>query len=567
MPKVSMAKRQIEPLPLDKYGAKLHINEPAIFDPRHPVSLDVETDEQDNFVGLGMCQSDKDVYYWDQHQWCDTFKDFIGSFKYIMQGGAFDIRMLKKWGVCTDYPRLEWDTRILAYTLDSTLPSYSLKPLAKQFIGMEWPTYKEMVGVGKSKVTLDKQPVERVARYCGLDTLAEWKLKNYFFGKMSTRQLTYFREIEMPLYRLLSQMEDKGVQLNVPHLQSLNVSFGKQVDYWQKLIKDCYGDFNLNSPKQVKEMFRLCGLEVPSTGVKILSHYTAHTVVRQLLVYRKFKKLKSTYTDPFLKSFTLPRLHGRFLQKTITGRLASSSPNLQNIPIRSDEGKDIRRGFVAKSGHKLLVLDYSQIEYRLFAHFTEDPTLIKAYKDGEDIHVTTGRLVGRDRTIGKTINFAAIYGAQPKKIAQTANITESEAANILSRYWAGLPHAAVWIGRTKWSAKKDGGVNTLHGRFIPLKQIHSSNQWERAHAERVGVNAIIQGSAAEIIKKAMLIVYHRWREVPVLQVHDELAYEIEKDKAEVMLDAIAKIMVEAASLLVPLEVSKGIGDNWADTKQ
>lgn len=548
------------------YGATLHINEPVMFNPNSPVSLDVETDEQDNFVGVGMCQSSTDIYYWGKDQWCDELADFIGTFNFIMQGGAFDIRMLKKWGVDTDYSRLLYDTKIMAYTIDSTRLSYGLKSMAESILHLKWPTYKEMVGTGKKKITLDKQPVEKVAAYCGMDTLAEYKLYQYFSHYMNSTQLEYFSILEMPLYRLLSEMEDKGVHVDVPYLKELGEEWWSRHDELDQGFKAL--GLNPRSPKQLLEALRSQGLPITKTDSKTLEpHKKDWPLVRKLLIYRKYKKLESTYISPFLKSFTLPRLHGRFIQKTITGRLASAKPNLQNIPIRTDEGKKIRKAFTPAPEHTLLVLDYSQIEYRLFAHFTQDSTLLEAYKNDKDIHEATAQLIGADRTVGKTLNFAAIYGAQAKRIGETAGIDEESAQLMLNSYWNKMPDAALWVSKTKWLAKKNGGVVTLFNRFIPLIGLKSSNKFEQLHALRVAVNAIIQGSAAEIMKKAMLDIKSELGLVPVLQVHDELVYEIhETDDLTTIEKNVRLLMENVVELSIPLKVSGGYGKSWAEAK-
>jgi len=536
-----------------------------MFLPSAPLALDVETDEEDNFAGLALCQSADEVYFYDKDQWCDELADFIGSFNFIMQGGKFDIRMLKKWGVKTGYNRLQYDTKIMAYSMDSTMQKYGLKEMSKKFIGMEWSTYREMVGSGKKKITLDKQDPERVGKYCGTDALATFRLSQYLWAHMNTAQHEYFSTIEMPLYRLLAKMEDHGVYLDTEYLKKLDVDLGKKVNEWEEKLKT-YGDFNPRSPKQLLEVFKKYHLPLKSTNSKVLQEYRKKPLVEELLQYRKYKKLKSTYTEPFLNSATLPRIHAQFTQSTITGRLASSKPNLQNIPVRGEEGKKIRSAFSCPDGTKLLCLDYSQIEYRLFAHYTEDSVLLEAFRNGKDVHEETARIIEADRGLGKTINFAAIYGAQAKRIAETAGIDKDRAAELLSRYWERLPKAAAWVSAEKWRAKKNGGVTTICGRFIPLPGLKSSNKFERWHWERVAVNATIQGSAAEIIKKAMLELDASGYP-PVLTVHDELMFEFDEDRELKQIEAlIVRIMENVMSLKVPLKVEGGWGKTWTEAK-
>jgi len=474
--------------------------------------------------------------------------------------------------------------------MDSSLDSYSLKPLAKKYLDIEYPTYKEMVGRGKKKVTLDQQPIERVAAYCGLDVLSTYKLYQYCVKRLSPQQLDYYTKIELPTYRLLSRMEDKGVYVDVDKLKSLDLDLESKVGYWDD---ECQKYFekkvNVNSPKQVLEaikklnkgehqckLFGKLNINVKATGVKDLAPYKDQPFIEELLNYRKYKKLKSTYTEPFLQGSTLPKIHANFTQSTLTGRLASSKPNLQNIPapdpeckrFHEDMGTKIRDCFTAPRGHKLLVLDYSQIEYRLFAHYTQEPTLLEAYKNGEDIHQRTADLIGvpDNRRLGKTINFAAIYGAGAKRIAETASISEDRAAEALNTYWSKLPKAAAWVTLTKYRAAKYGYVETILGRTIPIKGINSRNKFERWHAERVSVNAIIQGSAADIMKKAMLDIYDDIMLMD-LQVHDELMFDIDSGSDDMITyQRIKYLMEKAVPLSVPVEVSGGYGESWAKAK-
>jgi len=558
----------------EDYGVKLHINKPAWFAPNLPVVIDCETDEQDNFVGLAMTQDGKHIYYWSD--WIPEFADFVGSFKYITHNGKSDIRWLKKWGAKVSYETIAHDTKMLAYVMDSSLDSYSLKSLVKKYLGIEYQTYKEMVGVGKKKTTLDKQPIERVGAYCGMDVLATYKLQQYCLKHISQKQIDYYNNIELPMYKLLARMEDKGVYIDVDYLKKLDAELGESVEKWDTQLKK-HGDFNPRSPKQLLEIFKSKGLDIKATDVKTLTQHTSIPLVNDLLNYRKYKKLKSTYTEPFLKASTLPLIHGRFTQSTLTGRLASSKPNLQNIPapdpehkrFHADVGTKIRKAFVAPLGHKLLVLDYSQIEYRLFAHYTQEPVLLEAYKNGEDIHQRTADLIGfpDNRRLGKTINFAAIYGAGAKRIAETANISEDQATKALNKYWTNLPKASAWVTLTKWKAAKYGYVETILGRIIPIQGINSRNKFERWHAERVAVNATIQGSAADVIKKAMLDI-DKDIMLPDLQVHDELMFTIESGSDDTIIyERIKHLMESAVKLSVSVEVNGGYGESWAETKQ
>ena len=538
----------------EKYGAKLHIN-PTNIPWGSPLAVDVETDEKDNFVGMAICYTEKEVSYFTTPQL------WIAEAKLITHGGKFDIAMLQKWGCDVKISQLLYDTKVLGYMMDSSKGRYGLKSLAKEHLGMEWPSYKEMVGTGKKKVTLDKQPVERVAAYCGCDALATFRLYKYLIARLSKSQKQYLNEIEMPFYRSLYKMEQKGIQVNSEHLRKLDTEFQTDILELELKLKQ-YGDFNPRSPKQVVKVLKQNNVPVNSSDSRILKDFVDNEFVKLLLEFREVSKLRSTYTEPLLASPTLPRIYSYFNPtRTVTGRLASSKPNLQNIPTRTDKGHKLRQAFCTKPGYKLVVIDYSQIEYRLFAHFSQDPVLLEAYKNDRDVHDETAKIIGADRRVGKTLNFAAIYGASAKRISQTGDIDKGRADDLLSRYWSKLSKAASWITRTKWEARKNEGVSTFFGRFIPLPNINSRNKFERFAKERQAVNYVIQGSAAEIIKKAMIELDDKGY-VPILQVHDELIFEVEDGRAEHDASVIKYIMESVVQLTVALKVDVKIADNW-----
>lgn len=563
------------------YGARLHINEPYVLDLDKPMAFDVETDEQDNFVGVAFCQHSDDVYYYSELR--DDVRMALQAFWLVGHGARFDMDMVQKWGIDTPISHLKFDTKIASYVLNSTLPSHSLKDLGKHYLKWTWPTYKQMVHPDaehpRTKVTLNHQPVEVVARYCGMDALATWYLYNHFNNRFGPQQRKFFDEIEMPMYRLLHQIEKIGVEVDTEYLHKLDKDLEHDLIVFDANIRKIQpGEYNLKSPKQLLLVLKERGFELESTKSAVLKSLLPEPFIEELLKYRKLEKLHSTYTQGLLKLKTLPRVHTRFNQVTqddhgiVTGRLSSSEPNLQNIP-RVDKknpdvyGNKIRRLFVTKPDHVLLAADYSQIEYRLFAHFTQDPILLEAFKNDRDVHEETGKLVGADRGVGKTLNFAAIYGAQPKKISQTANLTEDAATKMLNLYWRKMPKAAAWVTSTKYFARKQEGVTTLFGRFIPIPKLASKNPWERMAAERQAVNYVIQGSAAEIIKKAMLQLFDNGI-IPVLQVHDELLFEVpDTDQQAAYKRLVVDVMQDCVKLNnVKIIVEAGCGKNWAEAK-
>lgn len=580
-------------------GAKLHINPLTIpLDPNKLTSFDVETDEKDNFVGIGICQDLHNVYYWST--FTKELKDFLRKAKLIAHNIKFDVGRLHDWGVKVTPEQLAHDTVIMSYCVSTTQETHHLKDLASQIFDWQWPTYKEMTKEG----TLDKVDVERVAAYCGMDTLACLKLYYELMRKMNTAQLLYYHKIEMPMTRLLFLMELKGIKVDEGWLRKIDKQFaveeselldrlvefvGKVMVQPEKQLKTKvrpakYEDFNPNSPKQVGEFFLpKVGVETNGTGKDKLWPYLHLPMIKTLFDYRKMTKLRSTYTSSLLTNPTFPIIHTVFNQVSSkgdsmkgirTGRLSSRSPNLQNIPARKPYGPFVRKAFVAREGKTLLCLDYSQIEYRLLAHYSQEPILLEAYRNSKDVHEETTRLFGLDpkkyRDIGKTLNFAAIYGAGGKKLAQTVSqtgnpMTAQEGYQHLDMYWKKLPRVRDWVNRVKFDAHANKAVTTLYGRRIPLPGIDSLDRKMMWHWERAAVNYIIQGSAAEVLKMAMLELWQQDR-IPLLQVHDELVFEVSPDKAEELKNEITETMENIVKLSIPLEVSAGIGTTWDDAK-
>lgn len=580
---------------LDNRGFNLHIDDRSEWFKGKMCAVDVETDEQDNFVGAGIYPGGEDVYYYSDML---VFKEVVQDLSSFGHNFKFDMHQIAQWGITVSLPTD--DTMIMSYVLDPVRPSHSLKALEATLLGNVRPTYKDIVGVGKKKKTLDKQDVELVANYCGSDCVATWKLYSIFsklLKKQSALNTVYQRE--MRVMNLLFNMECAGVQVDVKYLRQLDHSFKMEIGKLSEILRRNMvlsrdrllgkarivaervrnknaGKPNPNSPEQIKYLLlQANGITAASTDRRILQDYADYPLVRTLLRYREVAKLRSTYTQGLLAQKSLPRVHSTFNQISYrksgdtwsgirTGRLSSNSPNLHNIPIRTKTGDLLRRAFVAKKGHILVDADYSQIEYRLLAHFSEEPRLIEAYNKGADVHEETGKLLGVDRALGKTLNFAAIYGAQAWRISKTANIPESDAYEFLKKYWKALPKVSEFISFTKAKARQDKGVYTLGGWFIPLPDIASDDIKLRFRAERQAVNYLIQGSAAEIIKLAMISCSDHGLS-PILQVHDELLFEIEEDAcAELAMANIKRIMQCVVELKVPLEVSAKIGYDWKE---
>lgn len=571
---------------VSKHGAVLHIDEQMPIDEERPLIIDVETDEQDTFVGMGMTQTGKDVYYYSHLSPIDV--EILGRVQLVGHNIKFDAKLLVKWGISLTSERLKDDTILMSYVMDTTKESHSLKALGKE-MGYDWPEYRQIVGSGKKKMTLDKQPLDLVANYCGMDVLVTYQLYQNLKRKMDLNASRIYSQIEMPLMRILFEMELQGVLVDVEKLKRLDREFSGTLSRLRNLLVSLAGkEINPNSNKQVAEVLTGFGLSLPKTpkgNLKVdkwtLEQYQDTEFVKTLMEYNKIEKLVSTYTLGLLKRETLPKVYTTYNQITgqgtggneagiSTGRLSSSNPNLQQIPTRTDEGRLLRDLFIPRPGSVLIDADYSQIEYRLLAHFSKEPILLEAFRNGEDIHAATGRALGVDRDTGKTLNFASIYGAQAAKIARTAKVTEEEAQSFINKYWQKLPSVKAWIARVKHEAAKKGGIFTFMKRWIPIEGFDSNNKYERFHAERLAVNYTIQGSAAEVIKLAM-IQLKVCGYLPLLTVHDELLFEVDPSSyygngVTHAQDEIKAIMEDAVKLDIPLVADVGTGENWRIAK-
>lgn len=561
------------------YGSKLLINKPYMFELAKPLIIDVETDEKDNFVGIALTQDGKIVHYYSELR--DDIKVALESYWTVGHNIKFDIKQLIGWGLNIKSNQMFYDTCLASYVQNTTKESHGLKDLAKEYLNMEWPTYKDMVGSGKKKVTLDKQEVGRVAAYCGTDCLATYRLYEYFQKKLTTAQKHYLETIEMPTARVLLEIELKGVQIDVEYLKELDKKFSMQLEEIKALIPV----ENINSNRQIASLLESQGAILPKTSKgalkvdkKTLEQWQHLPSVPLLLEYSKIEKLKSTYTEALLKKQKEGLIHCSFnqLSKDVkgntfgisTGRLSSSNPNLQNIPVRTEEGKLLREAFIAGNNKVFIDADFSQIEPRLVAHFSQDPLFIRAFKENRDIYQDLVEGTGRDRNDGKTFMLALLYGAQPKKLASIFKCNEQEASEIINSIMKKLPGVRAWIERTKFSAKKKGGVYTLFKRWIPLPNINSLDRYEKMHWERVAVNSVIQGSAAEIMKLALIKLKEHGYST-VLTVHDEYLIEddgVNLEENENHASVIKYIMESIVTLDVPLKASIGIGKTWSEAK-
>lgn len=551
--------------------------------------VDVETDESTvaNFVGIAIIElGGLTVRYFSALS--PGLKEVLNRSKFIGHNVKADIHWLNQWGCKISSMSIVGDTMIAEYCRDTTGGSYGLKDLAKKHLGWEWTKYKDLVGKGKKKVTLDKQPVGVVAAYCGTDCAATAELSKRRLDPVARR---IYEQLEMPVYRALFAMELVGATLDVPYLQKLDAEFGQRRDEALSSIRRIVGgkgEFNPASPKQVKEHLHFLGIRADKTDVATLKAHAEHPFVKSLLDYREFSKLASTYTGPLLSGPTPGKVFARFNQVSYdsgsegsrgirTGRLSSSDPNLQNIPARTDTGKKVREAFIASPGNTLVVADYSQIELRVLAHYSGEKAFIEAFNSGRDVHAETAAMMfggasfwteeeqAKNRRIAKTINFGLLYGCGPKKLAYLTGETEERAKELLDSYWKNLPGIQRWISSVKAQAYVRTGTTTLMGRFIPLAGLKSPDMMERWGAERQAVNYTIQGSAAEIMKLALIRLHERGFKL-IATVHDEFIIDAPAAEAEQTLITVKGIMENVVRLKVPLLVEAHTGKNWAEAK-
>lgn len=566
------------------HGATLNINPSSWPTFLSPCFIDCETDEKDNLVGIGFCFDDKEVYYCTELT--DQLKLFLSKTRLVGHNLKFDCKLLVKWGVQISSDQLFGDTILMSYVNNTTKESHSLKDLGQE-LGYNWPTYKEIVGKGRSKKTLDKQDINLTANYCAKDVFVTYKLYHMLQKSMDINQRSIYTQIELPLMKVLFEMELKGVKINETRLKELDEHFRCQLDSFKSNLRLLAGkEINPNSNKQIADVLIGRSINLPKTekgNWKVdkwaLEQYKDDEFVKILLEYNKIEKLWSTYTQGLLKLDSLPRVYTTYNQVIksqqtergiSTGRLSSSGPNLQQIPTRTNEGKLLREIFIPEEGNILIDADYSQIEPRLVAHFSQDPFLLNVYKNNLDIYSQLVEGTGRERNDGKTFMLALLYGAGAKKLARNFKCSEEEAQSILDSINKKIVGVTAWINRVKYEARQKKGVYTIMKRWIPIPGIASNDLYERYHWERTAVNYTIQGSAAEVIKLAM-IQLRKIGYIPLLTVHDELLYEVEQ--ADFVRDfcpqhglIIKDIMESIIPLSVPLVSEVGIGENWRKAK-
>jgi DNA polymerase-1 len=502
----------------------------------------------------------------------------------------YDGHVLANHGIALDGMR--YDSMLESYVLNSTATRHDMDSTAKKYLGIDTIHYEDVAGKGAKQITFDQVPIETAAEYSAEDADVTMRLHRYLWpelGRFPKLKLLY-ETIEQPLVPVLMRMEHHGVLIDRKMLAVQSQELAQRMlEVVELAHKEAGGPFNIDSPKQLQEiLFNKLQLPVlgktptgqPSTAESVLEELAENFALPKLVLeYRGLAKLKSTYTDTLPEQINerTGRVHTSYHQAVAaTGRLSSTDPNLQNIPIRTPEGRRIRQAFIAPPGRRLVAADYSQIELRIMAHLSGDAGLLKAFAADKDIHQATAAEVfgvaldqvsSDQRRSAKAINFGLIYGMSAFGLARQLGIDRTSAQRYVELYFQRYPGVKEFMDRTRQQAKSTGFVETVYGRRLYLQDINSRDRARQQYAERSAINAPMQGTAADIIKRAMIDV-DRWiREgsVParlIMQVHDELVLEVESSAIEHVTEELKKRMSAAAELRVPLKVDAGIGDNW-----
>ena len=574
------------------------------------VAFDTETNSlnavEADMVGFSLCTSENDACYVpllhkendkqiDFDQAIDILKSILedNGIKKILHNMKFDALVVDKYNInIKNYD----DTMLMSYSIGSGGIRHKLDTLIKYYFDHDAISFKDLIGSGKDKKTFQELSIKEAGKYAAEDadmTLRLWKRFKSFMVK--DKQVKIYEIIEKPLAQVIMNMEKHGISIDVNKLNELSVKFEEKL---KNLEKSCYKligeEINLGSPKQVGEILfdklALPGGKKTSTGswstnAEVLENLAneGYDFPKILLEWRALSKLKTTYTDtlPTYLNIKTNRIHSSFaMATTSTGRLASSDPNLQNIPIRSDDGRMIRKAFIPEKGNVLISSDYSQIELRLIAHIADEKNLINAFLDEIDIHSSTASEVFNIplndmtpdiRRNAKAINFGIIYGISAFGLAKQLNISRTEASEFIKAYFKKYPSIRGYMDETKKFANENGFVKTLLGRKCLVEEINSKNAATRSFMERAAINAPIQGSAADIIKRAMIILGNHKKLAKLetkmlLQVHDELIFETKKENCEESMRIIKKEMESAnlpiLNLNVPLIADTNFGNNW-----
>ncbi|MFA6321803.1 MAG: DNA polymerase I [Candidatus Omnitrophota bacterium] len=512
--------------------------------------------------------------------------------KKIGQNIKYEYIVLANYGI--ELKGISFDTMVASYVLNPSKLNHNLEDICLEYLSHKMTTpIQELLGKGKTAITMDQVDVKKVSDYCCEDSDVTLRLKNILEKEMSDKGLDkLFNDVEIPLIKVLATIEINGVAIDKDYLDVLSKEMECRLDKLTKEIYEIAGEeFNINSPKQLSkilfEKLKLPIVKKTKTGIstneEVLVKLAAeHKLPKMLLEYRELAKLKSTYIDslPELVNPKTARVHASFNQTvTATGRLSSSGPNLQNIPIRTEEGKKIRKAFISSSkDNVLLSADYSQIELRILAHMSGDKQLAKAFKEGLDIHSFTASLVfgikedeitSEMRSMAKTVNFGIVYGMSPYGLSQALNIGVDKAKEFIDAYFERYPDVKVYLEGLIKEARDNGFVATILGRRRYIPEINNPDMRIRQFAERTAINAPIQGSAADVIKVAMIAIdeklaKNKMETKMILQVHDELVFDVPKNELEKARKIVKEGMEDIIKLKVPVEAHIEVGKNWLE---
>ncbi len=573
-------------------------------------AFDTETDSLDymvaNLVGLSFAVAEGEAAYVPvAHDYLDAPEQLdrdwvLEQLKPILEDESkhkvgqnlkYDASVLARYDI--EMRGIEHDTMLASYVYNSVGGKHDMDSLALRFMQHSCISFEQIAGKGKSQLTFNQIDLEQAAPYAAEDADVTLCLHNRIWPmiEQDEKLRAIYRDIEMPLVPVISRIERTGVLINDMLLSTQSQEITQRLDELEKKAFDIAGqEFNLSSPKQLQTiLFEQMKLPVvkktpsgtPSTNEEVLQELALdYPLPKVILEYRGLAKLKSTYTDKLPKMInpTTGRVHTSYHQAvTATGRLSSTDPNLQNIPIRNEEGRRIRQAFVAPHGWKIMAVDYSQIELRIMAHLSGDKALLEAFQQGKDIHaataaeilgITIDQVTSEQRRRAKAVNFGLIYGMSAFGLAKQLGIPRGEAQSYMDKYFERYPGVMQYMEDTRSAAAEQGYVETISGRRLHLPEIKSRNGMRRKAAERAAINAPMQGTAADIIKKAMLLV-DAWiqeegagRVKLLMQVHDELVFEVEESALSEIESKVQELMESAASLAVPLVAEAGHGDNW-----
>ncbi|EMW7172286.1 DNA polymerase I [Vibrio fluvialis] len=573
-------------------------------------AFDTETDSLDymvaNLVGVSFAVAEGEAAYVPvAHDYLDAPQQLdrdwvLAQLKPILEDAQqakvgqnlkYDASVLARYDI--DMRGIAHDTMLASYVYNSVAGKHDMDSLALRFMQHSCISFEQVAGKGKNQLTFNQIDLEQAAPYAAEDADVTLCLHHRLLPllEQDDKLLSVYRDIEMPLVPVLSRIERTGVLINDMLLGAQSQEIAQRLDELEKKAFDIAGqEFNLSSPKQLQTIFfeqmklpviKKTPSGTPSTNEEVLQELALdYPLPAVILEYRGLAKLKSTYTDKLPKMInpTTGRVHTSYHQAvTATGRLSSTDPNLQNIPIRNEEGRRIRQAFIAPHGWKIMAVDYSQIELRIMAHLSGDKALLEAFQQGKDIHAATAaeilgisidQVTSEQRRRAKAVNFGLIYGMSAFGLAKQLGIPRGEAQEYMDKYFERYPGVMQYMEDTRSTAAEQGYVETLFGRRLHLPEITSRNGMRRKAAERAAINAPMQGTAADIIKKAMLLV-DAWIEAEgagrvklLMQVHDELVFEVEESALSEIESKVQKLMESAAELKVPLVAEAGHGDNW-----